>query len=40
MQLTSTGNEQRRGIVLILDDSSKPATTFDTDWKPAGRCTQ
>ena len=38
MQLTSTGNEQRRGVVLILHDSSQPATTFDTDWKPAGRC--
>jgi len=38
MQLTSFGTELRRGIVLILHDASRPATTFDTDWKPAGRC--
>jgi hypothetical protein len=38
MQLTSFGAELRRGIVLILHDASRPATTFDTTWKPTGRC--
>jgi hypothetical protein len=32
MHLTATGNEQRRALVLILHDSSKPSTTLVHDW--------
>lgn len=38
MHLTATGNEQRRALVLILHDSSKPATTLVHDWTPKGLC--
>jgi quercetin dioxygenase-like cupin family protein len=32
MHLTATGTETRRAIVLILHDTSKPATTQIHDW--------
>jgi quercetin dioxygenase-like cupin family protein len=38
MHLTATGTEQRRAIVLILHDASKPATTVINDWTPKGLC--
>jgi quercetin dioxygenase-like cupin family protein len=39
MHLTATGTEQRRALVLILHDSSRPATTMVNDWAPKGLCT-
>jgi quercetin dioxygenase-like cupin family protein len=38
MHLTATGNEQRRALVLILHESSKPSTTLVHDWTPKGLC--
>jgi len=38
MHLTATGKEQRQALVLILHDSTKPATTLVTDWTPKGLC--
>ena len=38
MHLTATGSDQRRSIVLILHDSSRPPTTVIHDWKPKGLC--
>jgi quercetin dioxygenase-like cupin family protein len=38
MHLTATGIETRRALVLILHDSSQPATTPATDWTPKGLC--
>ena len=38
MHLTATGNEERRALVLILHESSKPATTLVHDWTPKGLC--
>ena len=38
MHLTATGTEQRRALVLILHDSSKPPTTMVHDWMPKGLC--
>ena len=38
MHLTATGTVQRRALVLILHDSSKPATTPVHDWIPKGLC--
>jgi hypothetical protein len=38
MHLTATGTEQRRALVLILYESSKPVTTFVHDWTPKGLC--
>ena len=38
MHLTATGTETRRAIVLILHDSSKPASTPVYDWTPKGLC--
>lgn len=40
MELTATGHEERRGITLILHDSSQPPTTMVHDWKPKGLCNQ
>jgi len=40
MHLTATGNETRRALVLILHDSSQPATTPASDWTPKGLCKQ
>jgi quercetin dioxygenase-like cupin family protein len=38
MHLTATGTVQRRALVLILHDASKPATTPVHDWIPKGLC--
>jgi len=38
MHLTATGSTQRRSLVLILHESSKPATTLVKDWTPKGLC--
>jgi hypothetical protein len=38
MHLTATGTETRRAVVLILHDSSKPASTPVYDWTPKGLC--
>jgi quercetin dioxygenase-like cupin family protein len=38
MHLTATGTVQRRALVLILHDSSKPPTTLTHDWAPKGLC--
>jgi hypothetical protein len=38
MHLTATGSVQRRAVVLILHDSSQPATTVTHDWTPKGLC--
>ena len=38
MHLTATGSELRRALVLILHESSKPATSLAPDWKPKGLC--
>jgi quercetin dioxygenase-like cupin family protein len=38
MHLTATGTEERRSLVLILHESSKPATTLVHDWTPKGLC--
>ena len=40
MELTATGTETRRALVLILYDSSQPASTPVTDWTPKGLCTR
>jgi hypothetical protein len=38
MELTETGTEIRRALVLILHDSAQPHTTLATDWTPQGLC--
>ena len=38
MRLTVTGKEERRSIVLILHETGKPASGFDTKWVPKGLC--
>jgi quercetin dioxygenase-like cupin family protein len=38
MLLTATGTEQRRGLTLILHESSKPPTTVIDYWTPKGLC--
>lgn len=38
MLLMATGKEKRRGVVLILHDSTKPPTMLNPDWKPKGLC--
>ena len=38
MLLTATGTGRRRGVVLILHDSSQPATTMGSEWTPKGLC--
>jgi len=38
MHLTAAGTETRRALVLILHDSSQPATTPAADWTPKGLC--
>jgi quercetin dioxygenase-like cupin family protein len=38
MHLTATGTEQRRSLVLILYETSKPPTTMVHDWVPQGLC--
>ncbi|MFZ0810179.1 MAG: cupin domain-containing protein [Bradyrhizobium sp.] len=38
MHLTATGKEQRQALVLILHDSTKPASTLVSYWTPKGLC--
>ena len=38
MLLTATGTTRRRAVVLILHDSSQPATTMVQNWTPKGLC--
>jgi quercetin dioxygenase-like cupin family protein len=38
MHLTATGTQTRRALVLILHDSTQPATTPADDWTPKGLC--
>ncbi len=38
MLLTATGTTQRRALVLILHETSKPPTTVVHDWTPKGLC--
>jgi quercetin dioxygenase-like cupin family protein len=38
MELTATGTMERRSLVLILHDSSKPPTMRETTWSPRGLC--
>lgn len=38
MHLTATGTEQRRALVLILHQTSQPATTLDHTWVQKGLC--
>jgi len=38
MRLSVTGTEERRSLVLILHESSKPHTVPAADWKPQGLC--
>jgi quercetin dioxygenase-like cupin family protein len=38
MELTATGTETRRALVLILHDSSQPHTSPASDWTPKGLC--
>ncbi|HKE45412.1 MAG TPA: hypothetical protein VKB41_12845 [Steroidobacteraceae bacterium] len=38
MHLTATGKEMRRAVVLILHDSTQPATMPAHDWTPKGLC--
>ena len=38
MYLTATGTELRRALVLILYDSSQPASSPAHDWSPKGLC--
>ena len=38
MELTATGTQTRKALVLILHDASKPATAMEHDWKPKGLC--
>lgn len=40
MHLTATGTDTRRSLVLILHDSTQPATTPAHDWTPKGLCTK
>lgn len=39
MELTATGTQIRRGMMLILHDGSKPPTTLVDSWKSKGLCT-
>jgi quercetin dioxygenase-like cupin family protein len=38
MHLTATGTDLRKSLVLILHDSSKPASTLAPHWVPKGLC--
>lgn len=38
MQLTATGTEQRRSLVLILHETSQPSGVPVSDWTPKGLC--
>jgi quercetin dioxygenase-like cupin family protein len=38
MELVATGTQKRRGIVLVLHASSRPATTIIDTWQSKGLC--
>jgi quercetin dioxygenase-like cupin family protein len=38
MELTATGTETRRALVLILHDSQQPPSSYAPDWTPKGLC--
>ena len=38
MELTATGSEVRRALVLILHTAGQPHTSVAVDWKPKGLC--
>ena len=38
MELVASGKETRRGIILVLHSSERPATTVTNDWKSKGLC--
>ncbi len=38
MELTATGTEVRRALVLVLHDCTRPATSPAADWSPKGLC--
>jgi quercetin dioxygenase-like cupin family protein len=38
MELTATGTEVRRALVLVLHNSMQPATMPASDWQPKGLC--
>jgi quercetin dioxygenase-like cupin family protein len=38
MKLTVTGTDERRSLVLVLHDSTKPWMTMAPDWTPKGLC--
>lgn len=38
MQLTATGRQVRRSLVLVLHDAARPATTAERNWVPKGLC--
>jgi quercetin dioxygenase-like cupin family protein len=38
MELSASGTETRRGLMLILHDASRPPTTLVDDWKSKGLC--
>ncbi len=38
MELVATGSETRRGIILVLHSSAKPATTVTAHWKSKRLC--
>jgi quercetin dioxygenase-like cupin family protein len=40
MELTATGTELRKSLVLILHDASRPPSTMESAWKPKALCTR
>jgi quercetin dioxygenase-like cupin family protein len=38
MELTATGTDVRRALVLIIHDAAQPATSPAPDWRPKGLC--
>jgi len=38
MELTATGTDVRRAVVLVLHDSTQPASSPASDWSPKGLC--
>jgi hypothetical protein len=38
LQVTATGSEERRSLVLVLHDASKPPAMPVADWQPEGLC--
>ena len=40
MELTATGRELRKSLVLILHDASQPPTSREATWKPKALCSR